>query len=48
MTMYDIETPTESYAKEVKKLKGQIKQLDDNVELNSSDWSFKNCNLIIF
>ena len=42
MTMYDIETPTESYAKEVKKLKGQIKQLDDNAELNSSNFYFKN------
>ena len=35
MTMYDIATPKEAYEKEVNKLKTQIKQVDNNQELNS-------------
>ena len=35
MTMYDIATPKEAYEKEVNKLKAQIKQVDNNSELNS-------------
>ena len=35
MTMYDIATPKEAYDKEVNKLKTQIKQVDNNQELNS-------------
>ena len=33
--MYDISTPTESYQKEISKLKVQIKAVDNNSELNS-------------
>ena len=33
--MYDIATPKEAYEKEVNKLKTQIKQVDNNSELNS-------------
>lgn len=35
MTMYDISTPTDSYQKEISKLKVQIKSVDNNSELNS-------------
>ena len=35
MTMYDISTPTDSYQKEISKLKVQIKAVDNNSELNS-------------
>ena len=35
MTMYDIATPNDSYAKEIKKVKNQISQLENNSELNS-------------
>ena len=37
MTMYDIATPAESYAKEIQKLKSQISSLDSNQELNSGN-----------
>ena len=33
--MYDISTPTDSYQKEISKLKVQIKAVDNNSELNS-------------
>ena len=33
--MYDISTPTDSYQKEISKLKVQIKSVDNNSELNS-------------
>ena len=39
MTMYDISTPTSSYKKEIKKIKEQIDQLDNNSELNSGHFS---------
>ena len=42
MTMYDIATPKEAYEKEVNKLKTQIKQVDNNQELNSGK-NRRNC-----
>ena len=40
MTMYDIATPNDSYAKEIKKVKNQISQLENNSELNSGSFFF--------